>query len=286
MIPDLAGETFKPVPDVYCVLVTPALARLWMSRPSAKVRKTSTAVVSKYANQINRGTFAVTHQSIAIATDGSVLDGWHRLSAVIQADKACWMTVSFNADASTFSDIDRGSNRQAHQFINERYATEIQAASRIIGVVTGVTDATTVQYDLLAGNQSARCTLEIVEAWPELVELAKLAKRLNSFTKITPSSHLAILAMASRTVYADCIDEWAKGLESGVDLGDADPRLHLRNRFLKEYRILGAGMKKEGMILITKAWNAYVMRRPLKVLKYSLSEPWPGVVGFDPGAQD
>lgn len=65
--------------------------------------------VEKIKNDLIHGRFEFTHQPIAIATDGSLVDGQHRLVAISETGIPAWMWVCINAPRS--SKIDRGTTR-------------------------------------------------------------------------------------------------------------------------------------------------------------------------------
>ena len=57
----------------------------------------------------------VTHQAIGIDNAGNVIDGQHRLSAVVAAGIPVLMTVAFDVDPQTFRALDRGFTRTYEQ---------------------------------------------------------------------------------------------------------------------------------------------------------------------------
>jgi hypothetical protein len=48
----------------------------------------------------------VTHQGIALDTDGVLIDGQHRLAAAVEADQPVDMLVITGVDAATFDVLD------------------------------------------------------------------------------------------------------------------------------------------------------------------------------------
>src|SRR4051794_35979993 len=66
------------------------------------------ARVEKLAHAIELGQWQLTHQPLAIATDGAVLDGQHRLHAIVMADQEVEMLVVRDADPKTFAVVDTG----------------------------------------------------------------------------------------------------------------------------------------------------------------------------------
>lgn len=77
------------------VLITPDLARELLAN-NQENRTIKQAVVCRYATQILDGDWQLTHQGILLGKDLRLLDGQHRLSAIVLADKAVMMLVSWD----------------------------------------------------------------------------------------------------------------------------------------------------------------------------------------------
>lgn len=93
------------------ILVTPDMAKSWLSDRFESQRQVSQQKVSMYLREMRLGYWKLTHQPIAISSEGKVLDGQHRLEALIQYGQPLRMTVVLNADPDTFGVIDRGYTR-------------------------------------------------------------------------------------------------------------------------------------------------------------------------------
>lgn len=92
--------------------VTPDMARKWLEQSEdATQRGLRKARVEKLAHAIEQGQWMITHQGIALSDDGVVLDGQHRLHAIILADMAVEMMVMRGVDPEVFHAIDTGASR-------------------------------------------------------------------------------------------------------------------------------------------------------------------------------
>lgn len=90
------------------VVFTPEIARqyLEMNTQNRIVKKTQ---VDNIANVIRRGEWSLTHQGIAISKDNVILDGQHRLLAIIETNATIPIMVTRGFDREqTFSAIDGG----------------------------------------------------------------------------------------------------------------------------------------------------------------------------------
>lgn len=93
-------------------LVTPAMAREWLERNSDN-RPLRPGVVDGFLNAYRRGEWKITHQGIAFAKSGRLLDGQHRLTFVseLPAGTVVPMNVSADLDEDAFDAIDQGVKR-------------------------------------------------------------------------------------------------------------------------------------------------------------------------------
>ncbi len=94
----------------YRVLVTPEMAQQWIAAGNVDNRVVRKTVVSRYAAMMAGGEWKPTHQGVAFSAR-RLIDGQHRLLAVIAAQTAQWMIVFVDQDDETFGTLDRGSAR-------------------------------------------------------------------------------------------------------------------------------------------------------------------------------
>jgi hypothetical protein len=87
--------------------ISPAKAHEYLAN-NINNRPVRLSSVEQLAGIIERGEWRVTHQGIALDKTGKLLDGQHRLLAIIRANKAVDMLVTTGLDAATFGVIDCG----------------------------------------------------------------------------------------------------------------------------------------------------------------------------------
>lgn len=98
------------------MLVTPEMAREYLQN-NPNNRKIKEVRVQEFVYLIEKGKFHMTHQGIAFKANGELLDGQHRLLAIIKANKAVMLQVSiYEADeipTDELMPIDMGVARSA-----------------------------------------------------------------------------------------------------------------------------------------------------------------------------
>lgn len=92
-------------------VITPELANDLLSTNLNSQRPMKKTVVNRYAAAIMNDEWVNNGESIKIDCNNSLIDGQHRLRAIIKANKPVRMTVARNIDPRSFSSIDTGVSR-------------------------------------------------------------------------------------------------------------------------------------------------------------------------------
>lgn len=97
--------------------VTPAMAKKWLENNFVN-RRVDDDTVKAYARDMINGVWVATHQGVAFNDKDELIDGQHRLYAIILAKKTIRMMVTFglpceikDAEMTTMDAVDRGRTR-------------------------------------------------------------------------------------------------------------------------------------------------------------------------------
>jgi len=115
MIAEILGIP-KPVlmgGGVYCSLarIKPSHAKQWIDYNHYNNRRLNKQRVQALARDIHAGNWKLNHQGIAFDHDLNVIDGQHRLAAIIEANKMIETFVFFNLPDDVFLTLDSGKSR-------------------------------------------------------------------------------------------------------------------------------------------------------------------------------
>lgn len=91
--------------------ITPAMAEALLARNTLENRNVRDKLVLTYSADMAAGAWKVSHQAIAVSTDGEVIDGQHRLRAIVHSGATVRMPIIYGCDSDTFSVIDAGAPR-------------------------------------------------------------------------------------------------------------------------------------------------------------------------------
>lgn len=100
-------------------VITPAIAREYLKKNTDRNRKLSKKVVENYAATMREGNWYATHQGIAFNAKGELIDGQHRLKAIIEANVPVVMNVTRGVESENgFFAVDIGRKRTMADTIN------------------------------------------------------------------------------------------------------------------------------------------------------------------------
>lgn len=98
------------------IRITPKMAREWL-QTNRNNRHVNSNKVALYAADMRAGRWRLTHQSIAFDENGNLIDGQHRLLAIIKADCEVVMSVSTGVPNDSKWMFDIGNNRRGSHAI-------------------------------------------------------------------------------------------------------------------------------------------------------------------------
>lgn len=103
--------SYKPPITTVMTRVTPAMAASWLEKNNKGNRNLRKGDVKALRNIIEQGLWEPTHQGFAFYEDGTVADGQHRLTAIVQAGIAVWANVTTGLPRRAIHAIDGGAVR-------------------------------------------------------------------------------------------------------------------------------------------------------------------------------
>ncbi|MEU6475544.1 hypothetical protein ABZ858_01410 [Streptomyces sp. NPDC047017] len=260
-------------------MVTPELARDWLRRNISN-RPLSRQTVTQLAKAIERREWKLTHQGIAFDENGNLVDGQHRLQAVVKAGIPVEILVVHGVPRSAFTVMDTGrkrTGRDALSLAGEVNSNHLAAALRGLQMYYASPDANWSGSSATVSNDQL---LTILEQHPDMRESINRGMALHKATRLTVTA--AAVGWYITTKERPDVDQtpWTEGLVSGAGLTESDPRLILRNTMLG----MATGQRhrrkddsREHLLYYLKSWNAWVEGRPLRLLRRSPGEKMPKI---------
>ncbi len=186
-------------------------------------RALRSGVVERLANCIRAGQWQLTHQGIAIAESGRILDGQHRLHAIVQAGKPVDIMVATGLDESAFRWIDCGIQRQASDRLHLFDAPGIN--KRAVSIVNQY-----LQYGV--GNHRPT-VVDIETCFHELADsVTYVASAFATRVQFVTSAPVGAALVCFHTHNPDDAILATEALLMGQGLNKGDPLLILRESLL------------------------------------------------------
>ncbi len=207
--------------------VTPSMAARWL-QGNTHNRPLNEAHVNRLAREMKAGRWRLTHQGLAFSAGGRLLDGQHRLWAIVMSDVTVSVRVFFNEPSDGIEDIDGGLTRSAadRMRLSGRFATDVGKPhlSTMRCMVRGLRPverwAFGEESDLLARH------LEAIDFALKHLTMTKRTRGIA--TAITR----AVIARAWYSVDHPRLMHFCTVLKSGLATGPADEPIILLRDFL------------------------------------------------------
>lgn len=149
-------------PTIEWVTITPDMAMDWLCRNTHN-RELRQSIVDKYTRDIESGNFELTGDTIKFCEDGSLLDGQHRLWAIIQANHPVRTAVVMGLKKKTQSYMDIGRRRSAADALGLNGHNKTSRLSALARVVYTEARDTTIYSRNEHTSPTTSEILEVVE---------------------------------------------------------------------------------------------------------------------------
>jgi hypothetical protein len=120
--------------DVWVGEVTPAMASAWLSNREGQ-RSLHKPTLERYCKMLQNGEW---HPGvvapIVLAKDGRLIEGQHRLSAIVKTKQTAELHIALGADASAFNRYDSGKPRTASDLLSCESELTASKCNRVTGV--------------------------------------------------------------------------------------------------------------------------------------------------------
>lgn len=245
-------------------LITPESAAEYLKK-NVYNRRLDQATVKYYQDMMLNNRWYLNGESIKFSTDGTLLDGQHRLEAVIKSGKAIETFVIRNLDKKTFVTIDAGKSRKPPDFLK---------AMGKIGNLAKLSSAARISMNFSENGEYIEKKSKVP---PEsLLDFIEKNKPLEFIVEQTNSKAIDIcpksIAIAMRYIFSlvdkNAADDFFDKLISGADLHVGSPILVLRTRLTNLKVRHGQSSRREIVSCFVSAFNSFREGRGIKSLKY------------------
>lgn len=256
--------------------ITPELATKMLEK-NFNNRKISDRHVVYLSNQMRDNQWQFDGQPVRFDKFGRLLDGQHRLSAVVKSGKTIQFLIVSGLDESTFKVMDTGKNRSAGDVLSVmglKYSTDIASIAK-----------TVLAFKRNSFSHSATRVVnsEIVEWYnnnDNIVDIIRQAdSHRSSFSGVLSRSHISVFMYLFNEINIEASEEFIRKLCTGLAIDIDSPIFILRKKLISDKMSKARLPQREKFALICKAWNLYRLDKKCRVLKWNKeTEKFPNLI--------
>jgi len=255
-------------------LITPAVAKKMLdgNMNNRKLRKFR---VAQYADAMRRGMWDIQNDAITISQSGKLLNGQHRLTAIVEADQACQCLVLRGVDESAYAVIDSGLARTVNDSLhaaglglNSTHMSPM--AKTLIAMDAGLSIYDTNALALV----QRRDVVEYVEANNEMLTWAlHLARRVDLAVGGIRHAWGVFAMLAAQKHSREKVEEFVTLVIDGVGLKPGDSPLALRNWISRQRGSWHRAASKNNIAIYITSFNRWLTGEKVSVVRPS-GETW------------
>ncbi len=283
--------------------ITPKIAQEWLDRShDVTQRSLSKRRVNRFVHAMLEGQWQLTHQALALDDKERVIDGQHRLAAVIQAgqtkpDITLDMWVAHGADPASFDVVDTGAARTTADALKiAGYTnTNVLAAAVRTTLVYEQTKGTTQEWPRTAGTLTSVDVVEFLDVTRQrerAVAALQIGARVSGAVGrqglVSTLTAAALICMqrvddeVPTGLGPDSMHEFFERLADGAMLSSTSPILALRRWMIGDTgfsKVPHTYRRPVGVAVTLKAINDYLLGRERSIVIYRVGvEAMPLVV--------
>ena len=228
-------------------------------------RPLSSSNIKLIAQTIDRGEWRLNGETVVFSDRDRLLQGQHRMHAVMRTGKPITTFVIRGVDEDSFSTFDMTKRRSGSDVLainDESNSVKLSAAARAILTYT---------------EPSAVCTnakiLEIVERFPRVRVWSDRYATSNA-RRFMPALFAGLMVIFEAEHGQDSAEAFFEQVSDGTGLEKNYPTLKLRERFMDRSRGTSIDFRTQTAFII-KAMNAFAAGKLLGVLKFASDESQP-----------
>lgn len=242
--------------------VTPDMAKKWLEKTKLN-RRLSENSVNYLVYQMKSGSWMLTGDTIKFGSDGSLLDGQHRLSAVVKHGEAVKLMVCEGLNPEVFQVIDTGKSRSAADLLS---ATGFKSAHNLAALARSIILYQNGRYNSSSGPNRNIATnkniLEFVKKHDELIEITTFChNEVYYHFRFIPLSTLGMIYYILSKKNATKCDEFFHKYAQGIDLAESSPIRHLRDKLMKDSTNKSKLNQRDKAALMIYTWNNFVQNK-------------------------
>lgn len=259
--------------------ITPHLANEFLKRNKTN-RPLSRSWVYELRNRIVCGQWQYNGETIKFDENGDLIDGQHRLSAVLLSDRPIKSAVIRKLPHIAFETIDDGKKRGASDVLSiygEKNYTSLASLLRLIHLYENNNKTLPKRRGNSLPNQEA---IKILNKHPEARQSATFAASYVGRFKYATKTTVSFCHWLFYKISPKDTDRFFDALATGVGLEKGSPVLLLRDKFIYNYGARARLDNTDWCHFVIITWNLFRRGKLVKVknLNIGVDDPFPTAI--------
>lgn len=249
--------------SVEVISVDKKLAESWLNMNTNNYRKLNDRHVTMLARDMRNKEFGFTNATIAFDKNGQLVDGQHRLTAIVKADVALPMIVVFDMPIGSASDpsLDTGKKRSTADHLQNRHIANAKDVAAVTRKICSLLATSKLATDQLITDA------RIVAIAENNADISRAVSKMMAGRKFCPVSISATWFWVANQDAPSLANDFADGFTGARTASTNDPELALR-----EFLLLNRSQKKritnkELLLYWFSAWERKKANQQVKRLR-------------------
>lgn len=246
--------------------ITPEDAQKYLAKNEGN-RKVSEKSVQFLYQQMVSGDWLLTADTIKFGKDGRLLDGQHRLQALVKYGKPIDMYIAEGLDNKVFQVLDTGKVRSASDVLSMQ---GYKNSNNVAGSIRAILLFKQGYYSTTKAGRNSKATntavLKFAQEHPEINEIISYTFGIYRQFRFMSHSIITMLYWILSKKAQDKADIFFEKYATGIDLSATSPIRHLRERLLKDSVNKSKLNARDKMALFIFAWNAFLQGKKMQQL--------------------
>lgn len=258
--------------DVQLESITPELAEKWLES-NTNNRGLRDQAVLQYARDMLLDRWMLTGETIKFDKNGTLLDGQHRLAAIIKCNRTVEMFVARGLDSDTQKVMDTNLKRSTGDMLKlAGYQNHMQLAAVARLAMTYQTGVVPPRRKSTASNAPTHLEVsEFVEKNPEIVEAVNFTMRYRNTIDVPPSV-TGVVWWELAKLDAEMCNTFFESIANNTTNGVGDPRNALIQRLFSARRGSETIPQNAYLSMMFRVWNAWVRGDEMYRIQVTSSE--------------
>lgn len=257
----ISQEDIFGQPQMKMFDVTPAVARQWLDRNIGN-RPITTSAVNRYARDMIGGKWRMTGDPIRFSKTGKLIDGQHRLTAIVKTGVTVSCVVMTGLDDEIFDVIDTGRSRSKSDVLVIEHGLPVET-SKLLSSSAALAYSYVNELYSFKPNVTNKDLSDFIRDNPDLINATQHVREAVPHESPAPKAVAVAFYYFASKLDQTLADRFIERFMVGAVDGANDNLLHLRNACFNARACRRPIRPSDLMWRLIKIWNSERRGKPI-----------------------